>query len=63
MSYPPILRISSKHHWIFRFADFTIIVVFNAFGFCGGLDPIVLGECATVTLAASLQIQESVTTL
>ena len=50
----PILRISSEHHWVFRFADLAGIIILDLLGTFLCLDSIVLGKCALVASPTSM---------
>jgi hypothetical protein len=51
----PVFSIAGQHHWVFRLADFTGIVIFDLLDIFLGLDAIIFGEGTLVTSSASMR--------
>jgi hypothetical protein len=53
-TYLPVFGISGEQLGIFWLTDSTVIFILSLLDFGKGLDPVILGECATMTLSAGM---------
>jgi len=53
--YLPVLSIAGQHHWVFRFADFTGIIIFDLLDIFLSLYAIIFRECTLVTGSAGMR--------